>query len=65
MARIRALQNRFKLPPPVFVTDRSKAALLIFIFILRVLSVCLSVVGVFLTYYGRVDAFLLGSCLVS
>ena len=48
--------------PPVFVTDRSKAVLLIFIFMLRVLSVCLSVVlvGVFLTYYGRVAAFLVG-----
>ena len=34
----------------------------IFIFMLRVLSVCLSVVlvGVFLTYYGRVAAFLVG-----
>ena len=31
-------------------------------FMLRVLSVCLSVVlvGVFLTYYGRVAAFLVG-----
>ena len=36
-------------PPSKFVTDRSKAVLLIFIFMLRVLSVCLSVllVGVF------------------
>ena len=35
-------------------------ALLLFIFILRVLSVCLYVVlvGVFLIYYGRVAAFL-------
>ena len=35
--------------------------MLIFIIILRVLSVCLSVVlvGVFLTYYGRVAAFLI------
>ena len=35
-------------------------ALLLFIFMLRVLSVCLYVVlvGVFLIYYGRVAAFL-------
>ena len=40
--------------------DRSKAVLLLFIFILRVLSVCLSVVfvGVFLINYGRIAAFL-------
>ena len=41
----------------------SKTVLLIFIFMLRVLSVFfLSVVlaGVFLTYYGRVAAFLVG-----
>ena len=46
----------------MFVTDRSKAFLLIFIFMLRVLTVCLSVVlvGVFFTYYGLVAAFLVG-----
>ena len=36
--------------------------MLIFVFMLRVLSVCLSgvLVGMFLTYYGRVAAFLVG-----
>ena len=53
-------------PPPspsqLFVTDRSNVFLLLFIFMLCVLSVCLPavLVGVFLIYYGRVAAFLEG-----
>ena len=67
-ARIRALENRFKPLPPteLFVTtDRSDAVLLLFIFLFRVLSVCLSVVLVGVFFMVELLLFLFGSCLVS